>query len=87
MTFEDILAAQALLLVGTNVTETNPITGLKIKEAVKKRQATLVTLETLEPAVDTISNIANLSQHHFSTRPGQYQNTIIGLMKAVLKGI
>ena len=86
VTFEDILSAQALLLVGTNVTETNPITGLKVKEAVKKGHATLVTLETLEPAVDTISNIANLSQHHFSTRPGQYQNTTIGLMKAVLEG-
>jgi formate dehydrogenase alpha subunit len=85
VTFEDILSAQALLLVGTNVTETNPITGLKVKEAVKKRQATLVTIETLEPAVDTISNIANLSQHHFSTYPRQYQHTIIGMMKAVIE--
>ncbi|MCE7977903.1 MAG: NADH dehydrogenase (quinone) subunit G [Nitrospira sp. NTP1] len=54
--FEDIVAANALLLVGTNLTETSPITGLKVKEAVKKRQASLVTIESLEPAVDTLSN-------------------------------
>jgi len=36
---EDIVAADTLLLVGTNVTETNPITGLKVKEAVKQIRA------------------------------------------------
>ena len=30
--FEDIVAADVLLLVGTNITEANPITGLKVKE-------------------------------------------------------
>ncbi|MBI5775996.1 MAG: (2Fe-2S)-binding protein, partial [Nitrospirae bacterium] len=34
VTFEDIVHAEALLLVGTNITEANPITGLKVKEAV-----------------------------------------------------
>lgn len=82
--FEDIVAADALLLVGTNITETSPITGLKVKEAVKKRQATLVTMETLQPAVDTLSNIANLATQHFPTSPTQFGNTVIGLIKAVL---
>jgi formate dehydrogenase alpha subunit len=66
VTFEDLVSADALLLVGTNITETNPITGLKVKEAVKKRGATLLTIEALLPAVGTISNIANLSAHHFT---------------------
>ncbi|MCC2640879.1 MAG: nuoG [Nitrospira sp.] len=82
---EDIVAADALLLVGTNITETSPITGLRVKEAVKKQQATLITMETLEPAVDSISNIANLAVQHFTTYPLQYGNTVIGLIKAVIE--
>lgn len=84
--FEDIVAANALLLVGTNITETSPITGLKVKEAVKKRQAALVTMETLCPAVDTLSNIANLATQHFPTHPEQFSNTVLGLLKAVVEG-
>ncbi len=85
VTFDDIVAADALLLVGTNVTETNPITGLKVKEAVKKRRAILVTVEALEPAIDTISNIANLAQHHFAARPAQFGPVVVGLIKAVIE--
>lgn len=85
VTFEDILDADVLLLVGTNITETNPITGLKVKEAVKKRRATLITIESLIPAIDTMSNIANLSHHHFSIPPSEMQNGILGLLKAVIE--
>jgi NADH-quinone oxidoreductase chain G len=83
VSFDDILDADVLLLVGTNITETNPITGLKVKEAVKKRHATLVTIESLEPAVDTMSNIANLSRHHFCVSPCDMKNVVLGLLKAV----
>jgi NADH-quinone oxidoreductase chain G len=83
--FEDIIAADTLLLVGTNITETSPVTGLRVKEAVKKRQATLVTIETLQPAIDTLSNIVNLATQHFLTYPAQFGNTVIGLIKAVLE--
>ena len=47
-------AADVLLLVGTNMTETNPITGLKVKEAVKKRGATLLTIDALEPVIEAV---------------------------------
>ncbi len=85
-TFEDIVRAGALLLVGTNITETNPITGLKVKEAIKKHGATLVTVESLEPAVGKLNNIANLSTHHFSAFPGTYPDVVLGLIKAVIEG-
>jgi NADH-quinone oxidoreductase chain G len=85
VTFEDILDADVLVLIGTNITETNPITGLKVKEAVKKRRATLITIESLVPVVDTMSNIANLSHHHFSIPPNEMQNGILGLLKAVIE--
>ncbi|MDH5741381.1 MAG: molybdopterin-dependent oxidoreductase, partial [Nitrospira sp.] len=85
VTFDDVLDADVLVLVGTNITETNPITGLKVKEAVKKRRATLITIESLEPVIDTMSNIANLSHHHFRIPPSEMQNGILGLLKAVLE--
>ncbi|MBI5673018.1 MAG: molybdopterin-dependent oxidoreductase [Nitrospirae bacterium] len=85
VTFDDILDADVLILVGTNITETNPITGLKVKEAVKKRRATLITIESLEPVVDTMSNIANLSHHHFRIPTSDTHHAIVGLVKAVLE--
>ncbi|HET7059337.1 MAG TPA: molybdopterin-dependent oxidoreductase, partial [Nitrospiraceae bacterium] len=67
-----------------NVTETNPITGLKIKEAVKKHGASLLTIEALVPAVGKISNIANLSTHDFAGRPDQFGTMVLALIKAVI---
>lgn len=85
VSFEDIVKAEGLMLVGTNITETNPITGLKVKEAVKKRGAKLITIESLEPAVETISNIVNLSSHHFVSVPTHFKNVLLGLIKAVIE--
>ena len=84
VSFDDILSADVLLLVGTNITESNPITGLKVKEAVKKRHARLITIEALEPAIDAISNIANLSSHHFAVQTSYLRNAVLGLLKAVV---
>jgi NADH-quinone oxidoreductase chain G len=86
VTFEDIAQADVLLLVGTSITETNPITGLKVKEAVKKLQARLFTIETTQPAIGTISNITNLAQQHACVLPTQFGNAVLGLLKAVVEG-
>ena len=85
VTFEDIVQADVLLLVGTNITEANPITGLKVKEAVKKHNATLLTIEAIQPAIGTISNISNLSQQHFCVAPSQFGAAVLGLLKATVE--
>ncbi|GJL55763.1 MAG: formate dehydrogenase subunit alpha [Nitrospirales bacterium] len=85
VSYEDILAANAVLLVGTNITETNPITALKVKEAVKKRGADLITVEALRPAIGAISNITLLSTHHLPVSPDQFGTGVIGLLKAVIE--
>ena len=85
VSFEDIESADTLLLVGTNITETNPITGLKVKEAVKKRGAKLITIEALEPAIGSISNIVNLAQHRLGVKPTGFSTAILGLLKAVVE--
>jgi formate dehydrogenase alpha subunit len=85
VSFDDITAADVLLLVGTNLTETNPVTALKVKEAVKKRRASLVTIEAFEPSIEPISNIANLSLHHFCVPTPHLRNAVLGLLKAVIE--
>jgi NADH-quinone oxidoreductase chain G len=86
VTFEDIVDADVLLLVGTSITETNPVAGLRVKEAVKKRQARLLTIEATEPGIDSISNITNLSQQHVGVPTAQFGDALLGLLKAVVDG-
>jgi formate dehydrogenase alpha subunit len=86
VTFEDIAQADVLLLIGTNITETNPITGLKVKEAVKKQGAALLTIEAIQPAIGTISNISNLSEQHACVDPSQFGAAVLGLLKAAVEG-
>jgi NADH-quinone oxidoreductase chain G len=85
VSFDDVVTAEVLLLVGTNITESNPITGLKVKEAVKKRGGRLVTIEALVQAIDPISNIANLSSHHFCVPPARMHTAVLGLLKATVE--
>jgi len=86
VTFEDLVEADTLLLVGTNITETNPVTGLKVKEAVKKGHTTLLTIDTMRPIIGTISNIATLAHQHLCVGPTQLGNAVLGLLKAVVEG-
>ena len=83
VTFEDIVEADTVLLVGTNITETNPITGLKVKQAVKQRGAKLITLETAIPAFSTISNITTLATDHLTVLPGRFDTVVLGLIKSL----
>jgi formate dehydrogenase alpha subunit len=85
VSFEDLAAADALLLVGTNITETNPISALKVKEAVKKHGAALLTIEALAPAVGTISNIATLAAHHAAVQPAWFGVAVQALGKVVIE--
>jgi hypothetical protein len=49
-----------------------------VKEAVKRRDAKLITIEALEPAIGTIRNIVNLAQHHLGVKPTGYAAAILG---------
>src|SRR5216117_2185306 len=83
VSYEDLVQADVLLLIGTQVTAANPIVGLKVKEAVKKRGASLLTLETLTPSIETTSNITNLSAKHLTIPVGRHAAAVQGLVKAV----
>ena len=83
VSYEDILKADALLLIGTQITFANPIVGFKVKEAVKKRGAKLLTIETALPSIETISNIVNHSSVHLPVAFDQHADAVKGLVKAL----
>ena len=83
VSYEDILQADALLLIGTQITFANPIVGLKVKEAVKKHDAKLLTIETGLRSVETTSNIVNLSSVHLPVAFDRHAEAVQGLIKAL----
>ncbi len=83
--YEDILGADALLLIGTHITEANPIVGLKVKAAVKKRGARLLVVSSHQRHVSTMSNIVNLATQHLMIHPGSEKAMILGLLKATIE--
>ncbi len=85
VTFDDIVEADVVVLVGTSITETNPITGLKIKQGIKKNGAKLITLETAIPAFSTISNITTLATHHLTVLPGCFDTAVLGVIKGLVE--
>ena len=82
---EDVDQADVILLIGTSLNEANPITALRVKQAVKRGGANLITLESLLPVRSTVSNVATLSRHHLTVKPGQFAPAILGLLKAVFE--
>jgi formate dehydrogenase alpha subunit len=81
--YEDVVQADLLLLIGADVTETNPILGLKVKEAVRQQGARLITIGPFQENPGTyVSNIVNRSDLPLRVRIGTEGMAIRGLMKA-----
>lgn len=78
--YEDIRSANLILVLGANVTESNPIVGLNIKEAVNKHSAMLVCIDPLN------SKIAKNACRHLKARIGTEGEVIKGVIKAIVEG-
>ncbi|HEU5091880.1 MAG TPA: molybdopterin-dependent oxidoreductase, partial [Nitrospira sp.] len=76
--WEDLTKAKAIILIGSNITETNPLTAVRIKEAMRVYKAQVVTLDS------AITNIAKLASHPFLIKPGTEGAVIDGLVKATV---
>jgi formate dehydrogenase alpha subunit len=85
VSYEDITQARAILLIGSDITETNPIVGIRVKAAVKRGGAKLVAVGPLRKQVGTISNILNLTSQPLSIRFGSERAAVVGLIKAVIE--
>ncbi len=76
--YEDIRTAKVILIIGADVTESNPIVGLNIKEAVNMHGAMLVNIDPLT------SKIAKNACRHIKVRPGSEGEVIKGIIKAIV---
>ncbi|MDH5252677.1 MAG: molybdopterin-dependent oxidoreductase [Nitrospira sp.] len=77
--WEDLTKATAILLIGSNITETNPLTAVRIKEAIRVYRAQVVTLDS------AVTNMAKLASHPFVIKAGTEGLVIRGLVKAVIE--
>jgi formate dehydrogenase (NADP+) alpha subunit len=76
-TSEEINKAKAVLVVGANITETNPIASVRVKSAIGFNAQAIV--------VDSMqTNLAKLASHPIMVNPGTEGIYIQGLVKSVI---
>ncbi len=76
--WEDLTKVKAVLVIGANITETNPLTAVRIKEAIRVFKAQVMVFDS------AITNIGKLASHPFLIKPGTEGLVIDGLIKAAL---
>ncbi len=77
--WEDLTKAKAILVIGSNITETNPLTSVRIKEAIRVYKAQVIVVDS------AVTNIAQLASHPLTIKPGTKSLFIDGLVKAVIE--
>jgi formate dehydrogenase alpha subunit len=77
--WEDITKAKAILLVGSNLTETNPLTSVRVKEAIRVYKAQVIVVGSAN------TKIAGLASHPLMVKPGTEGLLVEGLVKSVLQ--
>ena len=78
-TSEEITKAKAILLVGTNITETNPVASLRVKAAIGTYKAQAIVVDSAQ------TNIAKLASHPMMVKPGTEGLFVQGLVKSVIQ--
>jgi formate dehydrogenase alpha subunit len=76
--WEDLTKAKAVLVIGSNLTETNPLTSVRIKEAIRVYKAQVMVFDS------SVTNLGKLGSHPFLIKPGTEGLVIDGLIKAAL---
>lgn len=85
--YEDIVEADVILAFAGELTESNPITGLKVKEAIKKRGAKLIAVDAFNRMSDAYrSHLPRLAAQHLQIKMGSEGTAILGLTKALVEG-
>src|SRR5438309_7510080 len=77
--YEQITKANVLLLIGTDITETNPIASLRVKEAIRVYGAQVIV------ATSRLTNIAKLASHPLRIAAGSERSFIQALVKAAVE--
>ena len=77
-TSEDLTKAKAILVVGANVTETNPVASVRIKAAIGTYNASVIVVDSMQ------TNLAKLASHPTMVKPGTEGLFVKGLVRSVL---
>src|SRR5581483_5286002 len=76
---EDISKAKAILVVGSNITETNPVASIRVKQAIRVYGAQVIVVDSAN------TNLAKLASHPAMVRPGAEGLFVQGLVKSVIE--
>ena len=77
-TSEEINKAKAVLIIGANITETNPVASVRVKSAIGLFKAQTIVVDSMQ------TNIAKLASHPILVKPGTEGLYIQGLVKSVV---
>ncbi len=77
-TSEEINKANALLIVGANITETNPVASVRVKSAIGLFKTQTIVVDSMQ------TNMAKLASHPIMVKPGTEGLYIQGLVKSVI---
>ena len=80
--FEEITKAKAILLIGSDITETHPITGLRVKEAIRVYKSNVIIVN---PRKTNLAKVEHDNVHHLRLRPETEGWLVIGLIKALIE--
>ncbi len=77
--YKQITLSDVILIVGSNITETNPVASLRIKEAKHKFGAKVIVTDPIK------TKMIALSTHPLQITIGAYPFLIQGMMKAIIE--
>jgi formate dehydrogenase (NADP+) alpha subunit len=77
--WEDLTKAKAILLVGSNLTETNPLTSVRVKDAIRIYKSQVIVVDSAQ------TNMARLASHPMMVKPGSEGVFVQGLVKSVIE--
>lgn len=76
--FQELTLSDAILMIGSNLTETNPITALRVKASMAEFDGKLMVVDSTE------TNILKLATHPLQIKLGSESDFIQALVKAVI---
>tara|TARA_B100001971_G_C18260210_1_gene586061 strand:+ start:1558 stop:4362 length:2805 start_codon:yes stop_codon:yes gene_type:complete len=80
--FEEITKAKAILLIGSDITETHPITGLRVKEAIRVYKSNVFIAN---PRTTHLAKLEFDNVHHLRLHPETENWFVTGLIKALIE--
>ncbi len=78
-TAEEINKAKAFLIIGADITNTNPVISLRVKSAISLYKAQTIVVDSSQ------TNMAKLSSHPFMVNPGTEGVYVQGLVKSAIQ--